>query len=259
MTVEFTVENHVATVCLNRPDKLNALTPEMLDHLLDYFDRAAADAEIRSVLLTGAGRAFCAGADVSGSGSAPAKMSVSYARGSMHKWQQIALKIYNLDKPVVSAVHGAVVGIAWSFALCADILIASESAKFIPAFLMRATLPEAGMVHLLGKLCGEYRAKEIIYLNRRLSGAEAAEIGLATRVVPDDRLMEEARSVAQQLASMPTFSIGLTKQLFRANAGSMEEYLALELNSVALAVNSEDALEGRTAFKENRAPNFKGR
>ena len=258
MTVDFTVDNHVATICLNRPDKLNALTAGMLDQLVDYLDRASVDPEIRSVILTGAGRAFCAGADVSGSGSPRPKMSVSYSRNSMRKWQQVALRIYNLDKPVVSAVRGAVVGVAWSFALCADMLVASDTAKFIPAFLMRATIPEGGMVHLLSKLCGEYRAKEIIYLNRRLTGAEAAEIGLATRVVPDDRLMDEAQSLAQELAAMPTFSIGLTKQLFRANAGSMEEYLALELNSVALAVNSDDALEGRTAFKEKRSPNFKG-
>lgn len=259
MDVELTVNGPVATVCLNRPDKLNAITPDMLNLLLELLDRVERDPEIRAVILTGAGRAFCAGADVKGSGAAPPAMSVSHARRSMVTYQQVALKIYNLNKPVVSAVRGAAIGIAWTFALCADQLIASDTAQFIPAFLMRATVPEGGMVHLLARHCGEFRAKEIMYLNRKLSGREACDIGLASRVVEDDKLMEEAEALARELAAMPTLSIALTKQLFRANAGSMEEYLAQELNAVALAVNSEDASEGRLAFKEKRSPNFKGR
>jgi 2-(1,2-epoxy-1,2-dihydrophenyl)acetyl-CoA isomerase len=115
------------------------------------------------------------------------------------------------------------------------------------------------MVHLLARHCGEFRAKEIMYLNRKLTSQEALACGLANRVVDDDKLMQAAEELAVELAAMPTFSIGLTKQLFRSNAGSMEEYLVQELNSVALAVNSEDAAEGRLAAREKRTPKFKGR
>ncbi len=258
MDVELTITGAVATLRLNRPDKLNALTPDMLQLMLAHLEQVENDPGIRALVLTGAGRAFCAGADVKGNGTPPPPMSVSHARRSLVPYQQVALRLYNLNKPVVAAVRGVSVGIAWSFALCADQLIASDTAKFIPAFLQRATVPEGGMVHLLARLCGEYRAKEIIYLNRNLTATEALQAGLAAQVVPDDRLDEAAAGLAAELAAMPTFSIALAKQLFRANAASMEEFLVQELNAVALAVNSNDATEGRQAFREKRAPQFNG-
>ena len=258
MDVELLLNGPVATLRLNRPDKLNALTPTMLTLMIEHLERIEREPEIRAVILTGAGRAFCSGADIKGTGPA-LPQSVANARASFAVYQQIALKLYNLNKPVVAAVRGVAVGIAWSYALCADQLIVSDTAQFIPAFLMRATLPEGGMVHLLARHCGEFRAKEIMYLNRKLSGQEAFDIGLASRVVEDAKLMEAAEALAVELAAMPTFSIGLTKELFRLNAGSMEEFLAQELNAVALAVNSEDAAEGRLAAREKRTPDFKGR
>lgn len=258
MDVELSIADGVATLRLNRPEKLNALTPDMIQLLLAHLDQIENDPEVRAVVLTGAGRAFCAGADVKGSGAAPPVVSVSQARRALVPFQQVALRLYNLNKPVVAAVRGACVGIAWTFALCADQLIASDTAKFIPAFLQRATVPEGGFLHLLARRCGEYRAKEIIYLNRTVSAVDALQAGLAAQVVPDDGLEAAAASLAAELAAMPTFSIALTKQLFRANTGSMEEYLALELNAVALAVNSNDAVEGRQAFREKRSPEFKG-
>ena len=258
MDVELLLNGPVATLRLNRPDKLNALTPAMLALMTQHLERIEREPEIRAVILTGAGRAFCSGADIKGTGPT-LPQSVANARASFAVYQQIALKLYNLNKPVVAAVRGVAVGIAWSYALCADQLIVSDTAQFIPAFLMRATLPEGGMVHLLARHCGEFRAKEIMYLNRKLSGQEAFDIGLASRVVEDAKLMETAETLAAELAAMPTFSIGLTKELFRLNAGSMEEFLAQELNAVALAVNSEDAAEGRLAAREKRTPDFKGR
>lgn len=259
MEVEFSVKHQVATICLNRPDSLNAITPVMMDLLVEYLDGIAEDAEIRAVILTGSGRAFCAGADVKGGGKPPAPNTVAGGVRGFGKWQDIARRIYNLEKPVISAVRGATVGIAWAYALCADMIVASETTKFIPAFLIRATTPEAGFVHLLAKQCGEFRAKEIIYLNQTLSGQEAAEIGLVNRLVADKELTDTAVALAEQLAAMPTFSIALTKQMFRTNAGSLEEFLGVERNCVALATNSEDSLEGRTAFAEKRKPDFKGR
>ncbi|TDY27018.1 enoyl-CoA hydratase [Paraburkholderia sp. BL6665CI2N2] len=259
MDVELSLQGAIATLSLNRPEKLNALTPDMLTMLIEHLDRIERDPAIRAVILTGAGRAFCAGADIKGSGAAPPQMSVLHARQSMAVYQQIALRLYNLNKPVIAAVRGVAVGIAWSYALCADLLLVSDTAQFIPAFLMRATLPEGGMVHLLARHCGEFRAKEIMYLNRKLTGKEAFECGLANRVVEDEKLMQVAEDLAAELAAMPTFSIGLTKQLFRSSAGTMEEFLVQELNAVALAVNSEDAAEGRLAAREKRTPAFKGR
>jgi 2-(1,2-epoxy-1,2-dihydrophenyl)acetyl-CoA isomerase len=259
MDVELTLNGAVATLRLNRPDKLNALTPQMLEQMLEQLERIERDPEIRAVILTGAGRAFCAGADIKGGGAAPPPMSVTHARASMAVYQNIALRLYSLNKPMVAAVRGVAVGIAWSFALCADQLIVSDTAQFIPAFLMRATLPEGGMVHLLARHCGEFRAKEIMYLNRKLTGKEALDMGLASHLVEDEHLDEAAQKLAGELAAGPTFSIGLTKQLFRLNTGSMEEFLAQELNAVALAVNSEDAQEGRQAAREKRPPVFKGR
>lgn len=259
MDVELSVNNGVATICLNRPDSLNAITPGMLDDISGFLDKIAGDPEVRALVLTGNGRAFCAGADVKGSGKPPAPNTVANATRGFVTWQRIALKLYNLDIPVISAVRGATVGIAWTFVLCADMIIASETTKFIPAFLIRATIPEAGFVHLLAKKCGELKAKEILYLNRTLLADDALKMGLVNQVVADDELMNVTDALANELAAMPTFSIGLTKQLFRANSGSLEEFQALERNCVALAVNSEDSLEGRTAFGEKRKPNFKGR
>lgn len=259
MDVELTLNGGVATLCLNRPEKLNALTPEMLRLVLEHLDHIEQDSEIRAVIFTGAGRAFCAGADIKGNGAAPPQMSVSHARASMAVYQEVALRLYNLDKPMVAAVRGVAVGIAWSFALCADLLVVSDTAQFIPAFLARATLPEGGMVHLLARHCGEFRAKEVMYLNRRLSGREALEMGLASHLVEDGELDAVAAKLAAELATGPTFSLGLTKQLFRLNSGGMEAFLAQELNAVALAVNSEDAVEGRLAAREKRPPAFRGR
>lgn len=258
MDVELTVSGGVATLTLNRPDSLNALSPQMLELIIEHLDRVESDPQIRALIFTGAGRAFCAGADIKGSGAAPAQMSVSHARRGLVPYQQVALKLYNLNKPVVAAVRGATVGIAWAFAMCADQLIASETTKFIPAFLTRATVPEGGILHLLARHCGEFRAKEIMYLNRTLTGREALECGLVSKVVEDDQLLPLAQALAEELAAAPTFSIALTKQLFRATSGNFEAYLALELNAVALAVNSADATEGRQAFKEKRKPDFKG-
>lgn len=258
MDVELIINGPVATLRLNRPEKLNAITPDMLQLLLVHLERVENDPEIRALVLTGAGRAFCAGADIKGAGATPPVMSVSHARRSLVPFQQVALRLYNLNKPMVSAVRGVSVGIAWTFALCADQVIASETAQFIPAFLQRATIPEGGMVHLLARLCGEFRAKEIMYLNQTLTATQAFDAGLVGRVVPDQELDMVAAALAAQLAAMPTFSIALTKQLFRANAASMEEFLSLELNAVALAVNSSDASEGRQASREKRAPVFNG-
>ncbi|WP_223446187.1 enoyl-CoA hydratase/isomerase family protein [Pseudomonas sp. BF-R-19] len=260
MDVELLIEASVATVRLNRPESLNALSAESLRLLCDYADEIEANPAIRAVVLCGQGRSFCAGADIKGSGatSAPPVMSVSYARKGMFTWQQTLLKFHNLNKPVVCAVRGHAVGIGWSLAMTSDQIIASETALFCANFLNRATVPEGGLVHVLAKNIGQLRAKEVVFSRRRVSADEASMLGLVNKVVPDDELEDQAQILARELAALPTFSVGLTKQLFRANCGSIEEFLGLELNAVALAVNSQDATEGRAAAREKRSPDFKG-
>lgn len=259
MSIDLSVSDNVATILFNRPDKLNALTDTMWLQLNDHLERCEKDDAIRSVLIAGAGRGFCAGADISGEGKViERKPGIAGTVQMSEIYFSIVRRLYHLPKPTIAAVQGAAVGVAWTMALTCDFLLAAESAKFRPGFLNLAKVPEGGFQFLVARAIGEFKARELTYRSRFLTGAEAAEMGLATRLVPDADLMDEARALATEAAGFAPTAFRFTKQLFNRNSGDYDAFLEAEINAICIAANLADAKEGMQAFVEKRPAKFTG-
>ena len=258
MSVEFALSDGVVTILLNRPDKLNAITDAMWDQLAAHFDRCAADDSVRAVILTGSGRGFCAGADISGEGRKERKPGLVGALEAMDDYNGVIRRLYDLEKPVIAALRGPVVGIAFTIALCCDWILVSETVKFRPAFLNLAKVPEGGIMHLMTRMIGELRTRDIIYRARFVEAKEAVEIGLANRLVDDAALMDEANALAAELALAPPTVFALTKRLFRLPPTGFDEFVDAERNAIAIAASLDDAREGMAAFREKRTPKYTG-
>ena len=253
-------ESGVLQLTLNRPEKLNALNPEMHKLLRQGLERAAEEREVRAVLLTGAGRGFCAGQDLSerdvSPGAAPIDLSVSL--GSYYN--PLVRRLRELPKPVVGAVNGVAAGAGANVALACDIVIAGRSAFFIESFSRLGLVPDAGGTWFLPRLIGQARAMGLALLGEKLSAEQAAQWGLIWKVVEDDVLLSEGMQLAKQLAEGPTRGFGLIKKAMRASSGnSLDAQLELERDLQREAGYSEDYREGVAAFKEKRAPRFKGK
>ncbi|MGZ8210488.1 MAG: enoyl-CoA hydratase/isomerase family protein [Burkholderiales bacterium] len=250
------LENGVATVTLDRPDKMNALSEEMYSDMTRLFADLAEDDAVRAVVLTGAGRAFCSGSDVGGM----EKTDPLSNRTRMKRRHRMIQNLVNIDKPVIAAVNGACVGIGFSLALACDLVIAAESAKFSQVFKKIGLVPDGGSIFFLVQHLGLARAKELVYTARMLPAQEAREWGIVTKVVPDEELGAAARSFAKELADSATYALGLAKKMFQSMyTPSLEALLETELLTQALARLSDDHKEGVTAFKEKRKAQFKGR
>ncbi len=256
MPVQMTVEGAVATVTLNRPEKMNALTWEMREKMRDHFHEIRFNDDIRAVIVTGEGRAFCAGADVDRMGDADIKAGRFRLQRGSH---MVIRHLHAIEKPTIAAVRGHAVGIGWSLALACDITVAAEDAKFSQIFRRIALAPDGGAIWFLNQRLGMNRAKELVYSARIVEAPEALSLGLVNFVVPGDELMAKARALAEDYASGPTFMLGLAKKLFHMAHGSLEDYLEVE-NMVQPQLNhSADHQEGKAAFKEKRKPNYIGR
>ena len=253
-------DSGVLQVTLNRPEKLNALNPEMHKLLRQALERAADEAAVRAVLLTSAGRAFCAGQDLSerdvSPGAAPIDLSVSL--GSYYN--PLVRRLRELPKPVVCAVNGVAAGAGANLALACDIVLAGRSAFFIESFSKIGLVPDAGGTWFLPRLVGSARAMGLALLGEKLSAEQAAEWGLIWKVVDDEALLSQGMELAKQLAEGPTKGYGLIKKAMHASYGnSLDAQLDLERDLQRDAGLSEDYREGVTAFKEKRAPRFKGK
>ena len=249
------VADGVATFTLNRPEALNALNAQLRRELLAAFKAIARDEAVRSVVITGAGRGFCAGADLRG-GSAERDFRAVLSA----EYNPLIAAIRNLPKPVVAAVNGVAAGAGVSLAFAADVVVASEEARFVPAFNRIGLVPDSGLARALVRGVGRHRAFEILMGERQLHAHDAHDLGLVAAVVPADRLADAAHELAQRLAGGPTVSIGLTKRLLNAaEDATLAESLETEAALQDLAGRSEDHAEGVAAFGEKRDPRFTGR
>jgi 2-(1,2-epoxy-1,2-dihydrophenyl)acetyl-CoA isomerase len=256
MSIQVTQAGGIATVTLNRPDKLNALSEEMYHGIAERFVELDADDAVRAIVLTGAGRAFCAGGDVGSMGG----YDVVTGRKRSQKHKRTVVNVYNTEKPVIAAVRGPAAGIGFSLALACDLIIASESAYFLAAFKKVGIPPDGGAIFFLTQYLGIARAKEIVYTARKVPAQEAREIGLVTKVVPDDALESEARALALELASSATYALRLAKRMFHSMyVPTLEMLLETENLAVCGARLTHDHKEGVDAFREKRPPKFKGR
>ena len=257
-TVLVSLDAGVLTITLNRPEKLNALNPEMHGGLRAALERAKDEPEIRALLLTGAGRGFCTGQDLAerDAGAAPIDLSVSL--GS--HYNPLVRRLRSLPKPIVCAVNGVAAGACANLALACDLVIAARSATFVQAFSRLGLVPDSGGSFFLPRLVGGARAMGLALLAEPLTAERAEQWGLIWKVVDDARLADEATAVARALATGPTKGYALLKKAMYASAtNTLDAQLDLERDLQREAGLSDDYREGVTAFKEKRAPRFKGR
>jgi len=254
------IDRHVATVTLNRPDRLNTITGTMLDAFAEAFVSLDRDPEVRAIVLTGAGRGFCAGLDLqeqaSGGGLAvgqdvPARFDLRNAPPTV---------LHNVDKPVICALNGGAAGYGMDLALGCDIRIASERAKLSAAFTKRGVLPESGGTWLLPRIVGWSKAAEIMFTGRTLSAADCLEYGIVNAVVPHEELMDRAGAIAREIAANAPLAVQATKRMMRM---AQNETFEANVHHVYLQLlplfRSKDFKEGMTAFLEKRTPGFEGR
>jgi enoyl-CoA hydratase/carnithine racemase len=263
------VEDGVLTVTLDRPARLNALSSTMLTEFLQALERADGDDAVRAVIVTGAGRAFCAGADLSRGGKtfdAAARAAERAARGEgapagPHRdgGGVVALRLYDMKKPVIAAINGPAVGFGITMTLPMDIRIASSAARIGFVFSRRGVVPEACSTWFLPRLVGMARAAEWVYSGRIFPADEALAGGLVSRVVEPERLLPTARELAREIASNTSaVSVALARQMMWSLLGADHPMLAHRLDSQCMEFmgRSADAYEGVTAFLEKRAPRF---
>ena len=245
----------VLTIMLNRPDALNALNATMRRELLAAVKLAGRDDATRAVVITGAGRGFCAGADLRG-GSAERE----FRRVIGTEYNPLIEAIRSLAKPVIASVNGVAAGAGMSLAFAADLVVAAEEARFVPAFHRIGLVPDSGLTRTLVRALGRHRALEILLGERELGANDAHAAGLVAAVVPSDALTNTTRELARRLAAGPTRGIGLTKRLVNdAEDASLTESLAVEAGLQELAGRTEDHAEGVAAFGDKREPLFRGR
>lgn len=258
ITTELT--NGIFTITLNRPNKLNSFNFEMADQMKEALMVAEANDEVRCVLLTGAGRAFCAGQDLAEATEVSNDPDRDLSEIVHHTYLPIIKGIRELEKPVVCAVNGTAAGAGANIALACDIVIASEEAKFIQSFSQIGLIPDSGGTYILPRLIGLARATALTFLGEKVSAQEAVEMGMIWKSYPVDSYMQEAQDIASKLAKMPTRGFGLTKRGFNAGfSNNLEEQMKLEAKLQAEAGETHDYNEGVQAFLEKRKPNFKGK
>jgi len=261
MVLQYDVQDHIATVTLSRPEVKNALNRELYGRLEQAFRDAHRDADVRCVIVTGAGSAFCSGDDVREIMLAePKSDTASRAREPRPKPTPAALAILECDKPVIAAVNGAAVGWGMDLTLFCDIRIASERARFGELFIKRGLVSDIGGLWRLPQIVGPSKAAELLFTGDIIDAREAERIGLVSRVVPDDELMAAATELARKIAANPPIAMRYLKQGLRMSTfGDVEQLGAYVANSLAYLFTTEDHREGALSFVEKREPVFKGR
>ncbi|MPY52023.1 enoyl-CoA hydratase/isomerase family protein [Streptomyces acidicola] len=282
-----TTDNAVSWITLNRPEAMNAITPEQRERIIQLLAEASADPAVRAVVITATGRGFCAGADLRGtsgttstsspsfgpssgppssppsgpsSGPASERVPGDVARTIRLGAQRLIAAVLDCEKPVIAAVNGTAAGIGAHLAFACDLVLAAEPARFIEVFVRRGLVPDGGGAYLLPRLVGPQRAKELMFFGDALSATDAERLGLVNRVVPPEELEKTAREWAERLAVGPTRALALTKQLVNASLDT-DRATAFAAEAAAQEINmtTADANEGVASFVERRTPRYEGR
>lgn len=258
--IEFEVDGGVATLALNRPKSLNSFNGQLHAEVREALDQVGQQPGVRCLLITGRGRAFCAGQDLSDPAVLPGDPEIDLGATLERYYNPLIRSLRTLPLPVVCAVNGIAAGAGANLALACDIVVAARSASFIQAFCKIGLVPDSGGTWLLPRLVGQARAAGLAMLGDKLTAEQAAEWGLIWKVVDDDLLEREAVALAKHLASQPTQALAYIKQALAASWGNaLDEQLALERNLQRSAGRTDDYREGVAAFMEKRSPVFTGK
>jgi len=256
-SILFEIKNGVAYLTLNRPEKFNSFNREMALLMQAKLDEAASLHEVRCVYITGAGKAFCAGQDIS---ELVGENKIEISQILSEHYNPIVRRIRNLPKPVVAAVNGVAAGAGANIALCCDVVVASASASFIQAFSKIGLIPDSGGTFTLPRLIGWQKASALMMTGDKASAAEAERLGMIYKVFDDDKFEEESRKIAGTLSQMPTKGLAYTKHVLNKSFHSTwEDQLLMEDKYQQKAAATEDYQEGINSFLEKRNPAFKGK
>jgi 2-(1,2-epoxy-1,2-dihydrophenyl)acetyl-CoA isomerase len=256
-SILFELKNAVAYITLNRPEKFNSFNREMALLMQAKLDEAASLHEVRAVYISGAGKAFCAGQDIS---ELVGDNKVGIAQILSEHYNPIVKRIRNMPKPVIAAVNGVAAGAGANMALCCDVVVATASASFIQAFSKIGLIPDSGGTFTLPRLIGWQRASALMMTGDKVSATDAERMGMIYKVFDDINFEEESNKIVQNLAQMPTKGLAYTKHaLNQSFVSSWEEQLSIEDKYQQKAANTDDYKEGINSFLEKRSPVFKGK
>ena len=259
-SILFEVADGVATLTLNRPDKLNSFTSAMHAEVRDALSRVKEDGAVRCLLLTGAGRGFCAGQDLSDRAVAPGQEMPDLGQSIETNYNPLVRTLRALEMPVIAAVNGVAAGAGANIAFACDLVLAGRSASFIQAFCKLGLVPDSGGTWFLPRLVGTQRAMALAMLGEKVTAEEAERLGMIYKAVDDAELMPAATALARQLATQPTKGLALIKQaIYASTTNTLDEQLDLERDLQRAAGRTADYREGVAAFLEKRAPRFEGK
>ncbi|MFZ4105012.1 enoyl-CoA hydratase-related protein [Flavobacterium sp.] len=255
--IEVEIDSKVAWISLNRPEVFNSFNREMALQLQTTLDDCNSNANVRAIVITGNGKAFCAGQDLKE--VTDPELNPGFRKILEEHYNPIIQKIRNIEKPIIAAVNGVAAGAGANIALACDIVVAIEQASFIQAFSKIGLVPDSAGTFFLPRLIGFQKASALMMLGEKVTASEALAMGMIYKIVPSELFDKEVRNLANNLAQMPTKAIGLTKRLLNQSMNNnLEQQLALESDLQIEASSSNDYNEGVTAFVEKRKPEFKG-
>jgi len=262
--VEFRTENNVLWITLNRPEQMGAMTSDMRDEIIGQLLAARTDLAVRAIVLTGRGKGFCSGADLSrppGAAAPTEPPPIGAAREMMKGGSQRLLRsVWEIEKPVVAAINGVAAGLGAHLAFACDLILAAEGVRFIEVFVRRGIAIDAAGGFILPRVMPLTKAKELVFFGDDLPAEEAYRLGVVNRVVPADQLEQVAREWAERLATGPTFAMGASKRLLnRGTESGIDTCFEEESLTQALVTQSDDSKEGMNSFRERRKPAFRGR